>query len=125
MNKSIRKVAVLLFLLNIIPAIASESISSVAEIYKNGNPGSKASKSDIRAFVYGLTMNCKNNVKGSEKVKAEFCSCVVNTIEHNMINRLSPKEAKDTISGAAQGVESIPHLPIVYYGIQSSCENQG
>jgi hypothetical protein len=101
----------------------ADNTTSVAEFYENTNPGKTATAYDIRSFVYGYTMNCESEVKGTGQQRKQFCTCFSKTMQYNMINRLSPEEAKETISGAAHSINPMPHSEIVFYGIREKCTN--
>jgi len=97
--------------------------TSIADFYEQTNPGKTATAYDIRSFVYGYTMSCESEVKGTEQQRQEFCECFANTMQNNMINKLSPKEAKETISGAAHGINPMPHSEVVFSDIREKCAN--
>ncbi len=103
--------------------IYAEDTTSAADFYEQTNPGKTATANDIRYFVYGYTMNCKSEVKGTKQQRQNFCTCFSKTMQYNMINKLSPKEAKETISGAAHGINPMPHSEIVFSDIREKCAN--
>lgn len=112
----------ILFLL--FTSIAQAENQSVLEFYDATNPGKTASKGDIAAFSQGFKAACLKNFMGTQEEKNKFCQCVFEMMQYNMINGLTPTEAKQTIRGAASGMQPMPNSEIVFFGVDETCNSK-
>lgn len=108
--------------LSIGQALVNDSQKAISEFYDATNPDNTASIGDISAFAYGISMACVEQVQGTQQQKENFCECAKNKIIDNMSKKLSPKEAKEAISGAAHGASPWPYQDIAMSGFDS-CAN--
>lgn len=111
-----------LFLLSAVTVQAENQ--SILEFYDATNPGKTASKGDIAAFSQGFKAACLKNFIGTQEEKNKFCQCVFEMMQYNMINGLTPTEAKQTIRGAASGMQPMPNSEIVFFGVDETCNSK-
>jgi hypothetical protein len=97
---------------------------SVLEFYDATNPEKTASMANIAAFSQGFKAACLKNFLGTQEEKNKFCQCVLEMVQYNMINALTPTEAKQTIRGAASGMQPIPNAEIVFFGVDATCSSK-